>query len=590
MLSPRLSYLTLAALFGVSACRYRAVTDIPPRPLPLAVPAPAELGSITTTFSVPVEAINRAVADTFKAGPLTLIGDTTQTFDLQAGTVLFGPGRIRLWLFKVEGKFLVARVNDYTRWLKKAHMSKWERFRCAVYSTIVAKIPTFAALFCYTKVVERTINWIDHVGTIGIDSLDALLANGEHAVRMPTGLKVILDYRANLRGVRIAKVDGDSMEVSADIGYAIRGRGAFLAAGTPAAECGYAGPSSLRATLRFRVSVISDSLRVTNGRLIGIEDIDKCPIGPSHFSAINFLKEHGNLAERVQQKIDKRFEKGPVGVSLKDTLDGVWNALGQNLRVAVKQADTAWLQLRSTGLLLSSLHGHDDTLSITAGVLGRPVLAVGSPRAPVVAPRPPLNTGPVPSVFTVRLSAGITLERAGALLTDTLRKSCWSTAFGTFRASKVEFYGVGDSTIIKLQIESPFRGRLLLVGRPVYDTLSNTLRFEQLDWSLESASVIANTAAWLGRVRITQLLREQLVVPLDSALLAARNALDDTTFYVPQGAADPVGQLRLRVTRLQPLKVFTTATHFVAFIDGSGTAEATIRRLRRNPPRAEEQR
>lgn len=577
-------YLILVIL-SVSGCRYKAVTNIPPRPLPFALPAPAELSAITTTLAIPVEAINRAVADTFKAGPLTLIGDTTETFDLTVGDVLLGRARISLWLFKVEGQFLVARVRDVAKWIKKDNMSTWEKIRCAIYSTVLLGSPPFSLLFCYTRVVERTIEWVTHVGEMSISSLDSLLADGQRAVNLPTGLKATLDYRASLRGLRIVAVDGDSIDVSADVGYAVRGRGAFLAAGTPAAECGYASPSSLRATVRFRLHVVSDSLRVTNGRVLAIEDIEKCAIGPSHFSALNFVKEHLRLTERVQQKLDKEFEKGPVGLDLKDTLDVAWKALGQNIRVAVKQADTAWLQMRPTGMVLSSLNGHSDSLSIVAGVLGRPLLTVGPPGTPAVVARPPLNSGPVPSAFQVRLTAGITLERSGAFLTDTLKKSCWVTPFGTFRASKVEFYGVGDSTIIRLQVESPFRGRLLLVGRPAYDTVSNKLVFEQLDWSLESANLIASTAAWLGRVRITQLLREELVVPMDSTLVEARRALADTTFYVPEGATDPVGHLRLRVTRLQPIKVLTTPTHFVAFIDGHGVAEATIRRIRRNSPR-----
>ncbi len=74
--------------------------------------------------------------------------------------------------------------------------------------------------------------------------------------------------------------------------------------------------------------------------------------------------------------------------------------------------------------------------------------------------------------------------------------------------SAIKVWGVGDSAVVKVDVQGRVSGALYLVGRVGYDAASRSVLIQDLKYTLESSSKMSSIKATLGAARIRRALDE----------------------------------------------------------------------------------
>jgi hypothetical protein len=74
-------------------------------------------------------------------------------------------------------------------------------------------------------------------------------------------------------------------------------------------------------------------------------------------------------------------------------------------------------------------------------------------------------------------------------------------------------------------LKKKFSGKVLLQGTPVYEAAMQSLKVQDLEYTLQTRDQLVNTAQWLLQNRFRTELEKQMTVPVKSQLTALREAL-----------------------------------------------------------------
>ena len=85
---------------------------------------------------------------------------------------------------------------------------------------------------------------------------------------------------------------------------------------------------------------------------------------------------------------------------------------------------------------------------------------------------------------------------------------------GIIKIKEASVYGSQRAIVVKTEVGGIVRGTLFFRGRPFYDTTSNTLRIEQLDFDVATQEKLLDSADWLLHDHLRDSLQAALTIPL----------------------------------------------------------------------------
>jgi hypothetical protein len=134
----------------------------------------------------------------------------------------------------------------------------------------------------------------------------------------------------------------------------------------------------------------------------------------------------------------------------------------------------------------------------------------------------------------------------------------------TVRVEGVQLYGSGEKLILEVQVSGGVNGALYATGMPVFDEGLGTLKFADLDFTMDTRNVLMRSADWMFHQNILATLKSQAVIDLSSQLQTLRSRLESALTR----DLGPNARLEGEVTTLRPRGVYPTAggveVHIVA--------------------------
>ena len=221
------------------------------------------------------------------------------------------------------------------------------------------------------------------------------------------------------------------------------------------------------------------------------------------------------LSDLISKKFNEQFP-------LKTQVAKIWASAQKPIQI--DKGYNAWLQITPQDLLIYPFYAQHGIAKLNIGLKSFAELVVG--------PEPPART-PVP-LPDLKLASGADKTFRVALNTDLFYKDLLNIALPLLLNKELgsdgksiilkdlNLYGNGDRLIIKVEATGSLDGLFYLDCRPVFNPQTNVFSVEDVDFDMQSKSLLLNTADWFLHGTIRNKIQEKLNMDLTQRLTQVR--------------------------------------------------------------------
>ncbi len=193
----------------------------------------------------------------------------------------------------------------------------------------------------------------------------------------------------------------------------------------------------------------------------------------------------------------------------------IWRDMQKPLRIS-RQPEELWLIPRPFSVAAAPVFGNAQRITVPLQIAFRVDTHVGTVGTALPIERLPrlLRRPKLPGASPLQVLAFIPYADVNRVLTRTLTEQKLDLAGGYVNMKRVTVYGNGRSLIVRTDVSGAVNGTLYFRGQPRYDTTTNTLRVQNVDFDVDTKERLFATADWLLHDHLRDTLQAVLVVPL----------------------------------------------------------------------------
>jgi len=225
------------------------------------------------------------------------------------------------------------------------------------------------------------------------------------------------------------------------------------------------------------------------------------------------------LSDLLSRKLNEQFP-------LKNQVAKVWTA--SQKPILVDKNYSAWLKVTPEELLLYPLYAQNNLVRLSVGLKSVAELSVG-PEPPARAPVPLPNLKPAEGgdrTFRMALNTDLYYQELLAIAAPLLLNKELGSDGKSVILKELELYGNGDHLVVKVLATGSIDGTFYLTCRPVFNQKTNVFSVEDVDFDMQSKSLLLNSADWLLHGVIKSKIQEKLNMDLTQRLTQAREMAD----------------------------------------------------------------
>ncbi|HEX6334557.1 MAG TPA: DUF4403 family protein, partial [Flavisolibacter sp.] len=288
--------------------------------------------------------------------------------------------------------------------------------------------------------------------------------------------------------------------------------GNVLSPWSPSCRCGYDEPER-RVQVGFTANFQLQPDHLLRTRITRHEPkaLDKCEVcfwGQDVTNEVmKGLKEELDLSRKA---IEDSFST----YNLRPLLQQAWNQLSDVYALP----GVGYFSLNPKKLRMNQFAASNDMLHISIGISATPV--VSSARPPVVpSPVPNLSQAANAGGFNIHLEAALQYDSLSQVMNTLLAGKRFDFSEGLFKkhviitGAAVSGNEEGD-LVIRADFTGSFAGTAYFSGKPAYDSATQSIIVQDLDYDLRTKNLLLKTAGWLFSSRITSELKKYSAIPM----------------------------------------------------------------------------
>jgi hypothetical protein len=256
----------------------------------------------------------------------------------------------------------------------------------------------------------------------------------------------------------------------------------------------------------------------TDIQYMGLSDLlaEETGVGPISIRPRRIVEEITQplqrvLSDLINRKINEKFP-------LKSQVARAWNAAQKP--VSVDKSRNAWLKLTPREVMLSPLNTRNNRIMFSVGINSFAELALGAePPAPPPLPLPDLKlVNTEDRNFRIALNADLFYSDILKIASPLLLNKEFQSDGKIIIIKALDLYGNGDNFIVKLETSGSLEGIFYLTGKPRFDPLTRIFSVEDVDFDMETRSLLLKTADWFLHSVIRSRIQERLNMNLTQQL------------------------------------------------------------------------
>jgi hypothetical protein len=222
------------------------------------------------------------------------------------------------------------------------------------------------------------------------------------------------------------------------------------------------------------------------------------------------------LSDLISSKLNEKFP-------LKAQVAKVWTAAQKP--VLLNKNYNAWLRIVPKEVLLYPLYAQNNQVRISVGLTSYADLIIGpEPPTGKTVPLPALKhaTGSEKS-FRILLHTDLFYRDILNIASPLLLNKELGNGGKSVILKDMDLYGNGDRLIIKVETTGSLDGIIYLTCKPVFNPQTNVFSVEDVDFDLQTRSLLMQSADWLLHSTIRSSIQEKLNLNLSQRLAQVRD-------------------------------------------------------------------
>jgi hypothetical protein len=336
-------------------------------------------------------------------------------------------------------------------------------------------------------------------------------------------------YRFRRTPLRM-RMAGTTMDLSFTGLYQIAGStrlcsgSTVLSPWTPPCRCGVDEPER-RVSIGFTSQFSLRPDYILQTKIIRKEPVahDKCEVC---FWGQDVTKE---VLDGLKKELDlsrKAMEDSFGNINLRPYMQQAWNRLREPFPVP----GIGTFSLNPKRLHMQNLSANNDLLNITIGITATPVVSFEKGSGATI-PVPNLTPSNSAGGFSVYLDAALQYDSLSRVVNGYMAGKRFDVSEGLFAkhivVKEVTMAGNTEGNLlIKVDFSGSFNGTAFFNGKPTYNTATQTLEVQDLDYDLQTKNLLLKGAKWLFASKIETELKKASSIPLGSYFDTARQQLN----------------------------------------------------------------
>jgi hypothetical protein len=248
----------------------------------------------------------------------------------------------------------------------------------------------------------------------------------------------------------------------------------------------------------------------------------------------------------------------------------ICNAGWTKLQEPIKLDSTIWLLINPVVPCIAPFSGTGQSVSTSIGVVAKPKIVFGQKPSLQNTPLPEFDLNSPQSGSHVVLEGNLPFDIASKILSQKLVGNKYIASKFGVNIDEVLIYGSGETTVLKLDVSGDIHGSIYLTGTPYYEISNDSLFIKNLDYSIETKNILANSADWLLHPGFRQMIAEQTHWGLGGQITAAKEKI--ISFLNPQqGKSNSTSLFFGSINTLNSIGVFSKSDsfHIIVIVDGN---------------------
>ncbi len=293
--------------------------------------------------------------------------------------------------------------------------------------------------------------------------------------------------------------------------------GAAYTPWTPACSCGTGSEGARRVNVGFNTRFNlrpNYTIQATVTRLPSVP-LDQCTVC---FWGQNITGQVINAINAQMDTAGMGIQDTLIHLNLRPQFQQLWQKLWSTYRLY----NFGYLQLRPERLRISQLVARNDTLYLSVGISGRPMISL-TPLRDTVTPVPDLSDFTPRHGFNIYLDGTLNYDSLAVILNGQLAHQTFTIDKKKITIEKCYLASLDQQHLgIGVQFSGDQSGTLYLSGIPVLDTAAGILDVSELDFQLNTNNLLMRTASWLFSKKILKELKNYTHFPIKDYLDSVR--------------------------------------------------------------------
>jgi hypothetical protein len=232
------------------------------------------------------------------------------------------------------------------------------------------------------------------------------------------------------------------------------------------------------------------------------------------------------LSDLLAQKINDL-------IPLKAQVAKVWNMAQKP--VLLDKSYNAWLKLTPSEVVLYPLTAQNNRVRLSVGINTFAELVVGpEPAAQPLLPLPNLKLATTfDKTFRIALNTDLFYKDLRAIAAPLLLNKQFDSDGKSIVIRNFDLYGNGDKLVVKLETQGSLDGVFYLTAKPVYNPKTNIFSVEDVDFDMQTKSLLLTSADWFLHGAIRGVIQDKLNMNLNRQLAQSRQIAGKALARVP---------------------------------------------------------
>ncbi|MFD2935215.1 DUF4403 family protein [Spirosoma flavum] len=265
------------------------------------------------------------------------------------------------------------------------------------------------------------------------------------------------------------------------------------------------------------------------------------------------------------------------GLRLDGEVGKVWRDIQKPLRIA-KVPENIWLLPKPFSIAVAPVYGNARHITVPIQIAFRVKTRIGPEPVIDTLERLPrlLRRNVLPDSSRLEVLAFIPYTDVNHVLARTLAKQKFDLAGGTINVKSASVYGSGRRLILKADVDGTVKGTLYFHGNPQYDTLTNSLRMQEVDFDVDTKERLFSTADWLLHDHLRDTIQAVMVIPLRQQMSTLPEKIETAFAHAKVGQKTA---LSINTFRLVPQRIIVRPDGVQVLIKVKSKVAVSIKRL-----------